>query len=271
MRLTKLPFRNHSLAVFTNENTTATPILFLHGNSCSSKMWKHQFESSLSDKYFLIAFDFLGFGDSDRSEQFETDYSITALRESVRTVIDHFQLQDYYIVGHSLGGHVIVQSLEELPGCKGMISISAPPITVPPAIEKIYLPTAPVGVMFQSDYTEEDLAGVADNFFYINSSEPEFFRSDFKITDGRARSAIGAILGDNAFRDEVVTLSSTPVRKAFICGEHERSINNNYYDSLAFQNTWQQKLHVVPGTAHCPQWENAKEVNRIIEGFIEMG
>lgn len=268
MITTKIPFRNYSLTVFTNDNQNATPILFLHGNSCSSKMWKQQFESTLGEKYYLLAFDFLGFGDSDHSDQPESDYSITALTEAVRTVIDHFQLKDYYLVGHSLGGHVIVQSLEHLQGCKGMISIAAPPISLP-TVDQIYLQTAPANVMFKGEFTDEQLAGVAENFFYVNDIEPDFFRDDFRNADGRARDAIGAILGSTDFKDEVMTLNNTTLRKAFICGENERAVNNAYYDTLELPNTWQRKLHMIPETSHCPHWENAGEVNKIIDEFIQ--
>ena len=152
-----IPFRNQFLTVYSNHRTDATPIVFLHGNSSSAKTWEHQFNSPLSDRYHLIAYDFFGFGDSGRSENPDDDYSITGLKDSLHAIIDHFQLDDYYLVGHSLGGHVIAQTLYDLPGCRGVMSIGAPPITVPPDIPAIYLPTAPVGVMFARDCTEEAL------------------------------------------------------------------------------------------------------------------
>ena len=265
----QVPFRNRSLTAITNNIKGATSILFLHGNSCSSKSWEHQFNSTLGDKYNLIAFEFLGFGDSDRSESPADDYSITALKESVMAVVNHFRLTDYYLVGHSLGGHVIAQTVDQLPGCKGMMSIGAPPISLPPRIDDIYLKTAPTNVMFFKDCTDEDLQVVEDNFFYSADRMPEFFKSDFKKTDGYARESIGAILGSDQFQDEVNVLSKSQVPKAFICGEHERAINNRYYDTLDFPNTWQNKLHEIPNAAHFPQWENPEAFNELVERFIE--
>src|SRR6187399_2521353 len=129
MKTETIPYRGQYLSVTENGLRGATPILFLHGNSASTQTWEKQFNSFLDDKYHLIAYDFLGFGASGRSEQPQLDYDINSLTGSVIAVIDHFHLEDYFIVGHSLGGHVIVQSLDRLPGCKGMISIGAPPIS----------------------------------------------------------------------------------------------------------------------------------------------
>jgi pimeloyl-ACP methyl ester carboxylesterase len=269
MKSQKIKFRDHHLMVYSNGNYAGTPILFLHGNSSSSNAWENQFNSHLSDKYHLIAYDFLGFGDSDHSGNPAEDYSINALTESLVTVINHYRLNDYFLVGHSVGGHVIAQTVDNLPGCRGIISIGAPPITKPPQIEKMYQPTAPVGIMFQKDYTEDDLDNVADNFFYSAPDAPGFFKSDFKRSDGHTRDAIGAILGSDYFKDEVRQLGSTQIPKVFISGEHEKSINNDYYHSLDFPGTWNQKLYVIPGTAHYPHWENALVVNDLIDRFVE--
>jgi pimeloyl-ACP methyl ester carboxylesterase len=122
--------------------------------------------------------------------------------------------------------------------------------------------------MFFKDCTDEDLQGVEDNFFYSAERMPEFFKSDFKKTDGYARESIGAILGSDQFQDEVSVLSKSQIAKAFICGEHERAINNRYYDTLDFPNTWQNKLHEIPNASHFPQWENPEAFNELVERFI---
>ena len=264
-----LPFRNSHLAIFHNENPGATPVIFLHGNSASSRSWEKQFNSFLGEKYHLIAFDFLGFGDSGKSDTPDHDYNVTSFSESLLTVISHFNLQEYFIVGHSLGGHIMVQTLEMLPGCKGIISIGAPPISAAQDIPKFYLPTAPTNVMFVRDYTEEALDNVEENFFYDKSNKPGFFKDDFRRTDGRSREAIGGILASPYFKNEVDVLSANLTPKAFVSGAGERSINNEYYRSLDFPGTWKEKVYEIPQSGHLPQWENADAVNQLIDDFIQ--
>lgn len=268
MHAEKIPFRNRHLQTYSNENTSATPVLFLHGNSSSSKTWEHQFNSRLNDHYYLIAFDFLGFGDSAHSENAAEDYSITALKNSVLAIINQLQLADYFIVGHSLGGHVIAQVIDQLKDCKGMVSIGAPPISLPPDIDAIYLKSAPTNVMFFNDCSDEVLQGVQENFFFTDTRVPDFFKPDFRKADGATREAIGAVLGSAEFHDEVQQLGSSLIPKAFVCGEHEKSIRNEYYESLDLPGVWKNKVHTIPDASHFPHWENPEAFNKLIEAFI---
>jgi pimeloyl-ACP methyl ester carboxylesterase len=255
--------------VYHNNNQNAPAIIFLHGNSASLKTWERQFNSFLNDKYHLIAYDFLGFGDSGRSQAPETDYDVTSLSGSLLSVISHFNLDQYFLVGHSLGGHIMVQTIEDLPGCKGIISIGAPPISSAQDIGKFYLPTAPVGVMFSNEFTEEALEATEENFFFSPDNKPPFFKEDFRKADGRSREAIGQILASTNFKNEVDVLNRIQTPKAFVNGAGERSINNNYYFDLDFPGTWKEKVYLIQNAGHAPHWENAAEVNRLIDEFVE--
>lgn len=269
MKTETIPYRGQHLSITENGLHGSTPILFLHGNSASTQTWEKQFNSFLNDKYHLIAFDFLGFGGSSRSEQPQQDYDINSLTGSVIAVIQHFQLENYFIVGHSLGGHIIVQALDRLHGCKGMISIGAPPISSALDIGKFYLPSAPTDIMFASAFTDESLQGVEDKFYYSPENKASFFKKDFYNTDGKAREAIGGILASNDFKNEVDVLSSNPIPKAFVNGEGELSINNAYYDSLNFPKTWKQRNNIIEHSAHMPHWENPDAVNLLIDEFVQ--
>jgi pimeloyl-ACP methyl ester carboxylesterase len=268
MKNQSFPFRNRHLSSYFNDNRRPITIIFLHGNSCSSRLWQKQFESTLNDKYQLVAFDFMGFGNSDHSDTMD-DYSITALKDSVQYFIKEQGLDNYFIVGHSLGAHVIHQLSNELKGCKGIVSIGAPPISLPPDVTKIYLATAPTDVMFIKDFTEADLDRVTSVFFHSQADTPPFFKEDFRKSDSNTRAAIGATLGDPAFKDEVVELHNSQLRKLFISGKEERSINNEYYSSLNFPNTWRQKVFTIENAGHVPQWENVDAVNQLIDEFAQ--
>lgn len=269
MKTKTIPYRGQFLSIKEDGLQGATPILFLHGNSASSQTWEKQFNSFLKDKYHLFAYDFLGFGESGRSENPAQDYDINSLTGSVIAVIQHFNLEDYFIVGHSLGGHIIVQSLDRLPGCKGIISIGAPPISSALDINKFYLTSAPTSIMFSNAFTDEALQQAEDNFFYSPETKAPFFKSDFYSTDGKAREAIGGILGSNDFKNEVDVLSSHHVPKAFVNGKAERSINNEYYRTLGLPNTWKQPNHIIENSSHLPHWENADAVNQLIDEFVQ--
>ena len=79
-----------------------TPILFLHGFTGSGKDWSFLF-SSLDSKYFPIAIDLPGHGKSigpNNTEHFSTE----AHTDTVKNVLDYFNISKVILVGYSLGG-----------------------------------------------------------------------------------------------------------------------------------------------------------------------
>ena len=62
--------------IYYEEIGRGIPLLLLHGNSVSSKMFQGIIDLYKED-YKVILIDFLGHGRSDRLEQFPTDFGMT--------------------------------------------------------------------------------------------------------------------------------------------------------------------------------------------------
>jgi len=78
------------------------PILFLHGFTGSAKDWD-PFCSSLNSKYFPIAVDLPGHGNttvSNKSDSFSTE----AYTHIIQIVLDHFKISKVILIGYSMGG-----------------------------------------------------------------------------------------------------------------------------------------------------------------------
>ena len=58
--------------IYYEENGSGTPLLFLHGNTASSKMFT-DFSKRYTDSYKVILIDFLGHGRSERLSEFPAD------------------------------------------------------------------------------------------------------------------------------------------------------------------------------------------------------
>jgi non-heme chloroperoxidase len=84
----------------------APPILFIHGWSQSHLSWKRQYQSSLIDRYRIVAYDLRGHGASDypREESAYTNASLWA--DDVAAIIDQLALERPVLVGWSFGGYV---------------------------------------------------------------------------------------------------------------------------------------------------------------------
>lgn len=80
-----------------------------------------------SDRAVVYAYDRLGFGLSDPSTQpLAHSFVITEAEQTFKAVLDYFSIQDFVILGHSVGGGMSVAIAAAYPErCQGLISISA--------------------------------------------------------------------------------------------------------------------------------------------------
>ena len=80
-------------------------VLLLHGAGCDSTMlsWREVF-STFSDDFSVYAFDFLGYGDSDKGNDLTGDRFFETHIECLKSVVEHCGLFDFALAGLSMGG-----------------------------------------------------------------------------------------------------------------------------------------------------------------------
>ena len=84
----------------------APVILFLHGLPSSSRMYQVLLESSLSEKYRLIAPDYPGFGHSSWPNPKEFAYTFDSLAKVMQGFVEQLHLQRYTLFMQDYGGPV---------------------------------------------------------------------------------------------------------------------------------------------------------------------
>ena len=87
-------------------------LVLVHGWSCDRGYWKEQIEY-LSPQYRLVLVDLAGHGESGMGRK---DYTMSAFGADVAAVVDSLGLKNVVLVGHSMGGDVIVEAAKKLPG-----------------------------------------------------------------------------------------------------------------------------------------------------------
>ena len=85
-------------------------LVFVHGYSCSSEYWWPQLEY-FSKNYTTVAVDLAGHGESGLNRK---EYSMEAFGDDVKSVIEHLDLNQVVLIGHSMGGPVIVKAARSL-------------------------------------------------------------------------------------------------------------------------------------------------------------
>jgi pimeloyl-ACP methyl ester carboxylesterase len=87
-------------------------IVALHGIQTNSVMFEPLFAQSFTSRYSLLAIDLIGFGESDKPEDFS--YTVEDQAKVVMQVLDLLGIEQMHVIGHSLGGMIGTLLLPEL-------------------------------------------------------------------------------------------------------------------------------------------------------------
>ena len=91
----------------------AEVVLLIHGFGGDKDNWT-RFSKSLTGSYRVIAPDLPGFGESARHPDW--DYSLPPQRSRVNGFVQALGLEQFHIVGHSMGGHLAALYTHKYPG-----------------------------------------------------------------------------------------------------------------------------------------------------------
>ncbi len=96
--------------VYTATGKGEPSLVFVHGWSCDKSYWSAQVEE-LSQKYRVVTIDLAGHGESSTERK---DYTIQLFGEDVAAVVNELKLTEVILVGHSMGGSVILEAAKLL-------------------------------------------------------------------------------------------------------------------------------------------------------------
>lgn len=89
-----------------------TALVFVHGWSCDKSYWKNQVGKIVPD-IKLVMIDLAGHGESGMERK---DYEIELFGDDVVSVVNHLDLKKVILIGHSMGGSVILEAAKKLKG-----------------------------------------------------------------------------------------------------------------------------------------------------------
>ena len=86
-------------------------LVFIHGWCCDRSYWEEQIPH-FAEKYKVVAIDLAGHGESglDRKE-----WTMGAFGEDVVAVVNKLNLEQVVLMGHSMGGFVILEAARQMP------------------------------------------------------------------------------------------------------------------------------------------------------------
>jgi pimeloyl-ACP methyl ester carboxylesterase len=235
-----------------SDNPSSIQLLLIHGAGSSYLAWSFQLRD-LSEEYRLIAINLSGHG---MSEDMKGDISLEEhYAEQVSTLVKHLGLNDFVLVGHSMGGGVAMSYVLKKDTVKPQALV-----LVDTSAE---LDIKKLGVGLAKDAIENGIRLLKNEYF------EEIM--DVKKAEARLLSANpGVMLRDiavcNGF-DITDQLGSIDVPTFVIVGENDDVITPAMAKELVTALP-RADIAVVKDADHSPMVEQPTEFNRLLRKFL---
>ncbi len=245
------------------------PVICIHGNSLSSQSFIKQFEDpTLTDNYRLIALDLPGHGHSSQAIEPEKTYSLSGFISVLLEFVDKLNLHDAVFVGHSLGGHIVLNASTRLLSAKAFVIFGTPPINIPPDMGKYFLPNPVFPLVYKSDLTSDEINNLASAFVKKNIKIPNIIIKDIKRTHKEMRACLGASITPENMTNEVEIIENIGKPISIFHGKDDQLVNGEYFKELNIPSLWQNEIKIMPDSGHCPQLETPEVFNKILLNFL---
>ena len=236
---------------------TGQPVLvFVHGWSCSKEYWKEQV-AHFAKKHKVVTIDLAGHGQSGLSRK---DYTVESFGKDVASVAEKLNLEQAILIGHSMGGPVIVEAAGQMPN-RIICLVGADTFH---DIEKGYQSAEleKIAIRFEADFVKE-VQGFVRQMFTPTA--------DIELVEWVAgeMSSANPQVGINAFRN----LGNYDLKSAAEKMEIPiYSISTDLWPTNLDANKKYAKtfkLKLMPGIGHFVMLEDSEKFNKLLEEIIE--
>ncbi|WP_340610365.1 alpha/beta fold hydrolase [Xenorhabdus bharatensis] len=244
------------------------PVLFIHGNSSSKEIFRHQVEYFKKD-YRVLALDLPGHGASSNASEPRKAYSMPAYARTVIEVLEKIGINRVVIFGWSLGGHIGLEMLALFPKMIGLMICGTPPVAAgKDNVTLGFHQSEHMGLAGKADFTEEDVRNYAYETVGVNAPHDQFIFDVVARTDGLSRQYMFEAFTSPQATDQKLLAETSKIPLAIINGSGDPFINAQYIEGLNYQNLWQDKVISLAGMDHAPFWEAPTRFNPILADFL---
>ncbi len=264
-----------NLELYYEDHGSGKPIVLIHGYPLSGSSWEKQVPVLLNAGYRVITYDRRGFG---KSSQPTTGYDYNTFAEDLHKLVTHLKLQDFSLVGFSMGGGEVARYLGKY-GSKGVskaVIISG----VPPYLLK----TAdnPEGVD-ASVFAGIEKAVAADRYTFFTEFFKNFYNTDLLLGKRVSEQVVQASWNIAANASATASLACVPtwhedfrqdlpridVPTLVMHGDADRILPITAAGQRTGKLIKGARLLVVKDGPHCITWTHAEEVNAELLSFLD--
>ncbi|MCC8928001.1 MULTISPECIES: alpha/beta fold hydrolase [Nocardiaceae] len=255
------------------------PVILVHGLLGSHMSWAGQIER-LSERYRVIAPDLFGHGSSDKPSG---DYSLSSHAATIRDLLDHLGIDSAPMVGHSLGGGIVMQTVYLFPervDCLALVSSGGLGPEVSLLLKAATLPGSELVLpILASDWVRknaENVIGQLDRWglpVKPGASMAETWRSFQTVADKGSRGAFlastRAVVGPRgqtvSAKQHFAKFETMP--SLLIWGSKDRMIPASHADNIR-REVPNSRVEIFPSAGHFPQLDEPDLFFRILDEFL---
>ena len=256
---------SHGRIAVEERGAGALPVLFIHGNSFSRGVFRHQMQGGLADHYRLLALDLPGHGESADAVDPLRTYTRPGLADAVIETLGELDVSEAVVIGWSLGGHVGMEMMSRFPGMRGLMITGAPPVGRANMAEG-FIASPHRGLAAREMLSESEIEAFIETIF--GSSIEPFLCEAVRRADGRLRKRVFEAARAGVGVDQRVLVEASRVPLAVVNGGADPLINLDYIDSIRYTNLWEGCCHRLSGLRHAPFWEAPERFNPILDRFL---
>jgi len=262
------------IEIHYEDHGAGQPVVLIHGYPLSGRAWDRQVPVLLEAGHRVITYDRRGFG---KSSQPATGYDYDTFAADLNMLLEHLDLRDAVLVGHSMGTGEVTRYLTSYGSARAARGVLVAPI--PPFL--LQTPDNPDGVP-QSLFdgfaqaaaadTPAWMKGFLDNFYNIDTLggtlvSDQAYQASWNIAvTASATAAVACIpTWTTDFRDD---LPKIDVPMLVLQGDADQVLPIDKTGKRLPALLNDVKLVVIEGGPHAIPWTHAAQVNAALLEFI---
>lgn len=247
-------------------NTTAAPVILIHGFPMNHEMWNSQLEVLKEEGFRVIAYDLRGHGGSDVGDG---QYFLEFFVDDLIRLLDHLKIKQAIVCGLSIGGYIALRAIERNPEhFRALVLCDTQPRA--DTNEAKLKRAANIKLV-----KKEGVEPFAENFvkslfapqaFLTNMVAVEAVRN--MIQSNSPLGICGTLLALATRTDTTSALRHIRVPTLILVGEQDAltppSLSQEMHSEIP-----NSELHVISNAAHLSPIENSEEFNKHLISFLQ--
>lgn len=244
-------------------------IVLIHGNSQSSAGFLPLVDRELGNHYRIVTLDLPGHGISHPANNAEKVYQIEGFASVLIELVDKIDLAGAIWLGHSLGGHILLNAISSLPTASGMMIVGTSPLSPSAPMSQAYLPNPDVRYLFTPETGQMAAEKVATIVAAPRDDPDPLVIEDYLRTDPTFRRVMGESLSRSSDIDDVSFIREAKIPVAVLSGEFDQIVNNDYLRSLDIPSAWRGSVQFIKGAGHSPHRDSIDTFEALVSDFAD--